>query len=67
VTALIRFSGPFNFTGSPTLSLPSGLTADGLPLSLQLVGRHLDEATLCRVGEAFEALDASPKRRPPHA
>jgi amidase len=67
VTALIRFTGPFNFSGSPTLSLPSGFTSDGLPYSLQLVGRHLDEATLCRVGQAFEALDASPRRRPPHA
>lgn len=67
VTALIRFTGPFNFTGSPTLSLPSGFSAEGLPLSLQLVGRHLDEATLCRVGQAFEALDPGPKRRPPHA
>jgi amidase len=67
VTPLIRFTAPFDFSGSPTLSLPSGFTPDGLPLSLQLVGRHGEEATLCGVGAAFEAADASPRRRPPHA
>jgi amidase len=67
VTALLRFTGPYDFSGSPTLSLPSGFTSDGLPLSLQLVGRHCDEAMLCAVGAAFEAADTSPRRRPPHA
>jgi amidase len=51
----LRFTLPFNFNGAPTLSLPCGLTAEGLPLSLQFVGRHLSEALLCRVGQAFEA------------
>jgi amidase len=50
----MRFSAPFNLSGSPTLSLPCGFTADGLPLGVQLVGRHLEEATLCRVGQAYE-------------
>jgi amidase len=45
---------PFNFSGSPTLSVPCGFSADGLPLSVQFVGRALSEATLCRVGHAFE-------------
>jgi amidase len=67
VAPLIRFTAPYDFSGSPTLSLPSGFTPDGLPLSLQLVGRHGGEATLCSVGAAFEAADASPRRRPPHA
>jgi len=67
VAPLIRFSAPSDFSGSPTLSIPSGFTPEGLPLSLQLVGRHCDEATLCRVGQAFEERDARPRRRPPHA
>ncbi|HVP30307.1 MAG TPA: amidase [Myxococcota bacterium] len=67
VAPILRFTGPFNFSGSPTLSVPSGLTPEGLPLSLQLVGRHGGEATLCRVGRAFEAMDARPRPRPPLA
>src|SRR5262249_53182048 len=39
----LRFTAPFNFSGNPTLSLPCGFSADGLPYSLQLVGRHGDE------------------------
>ncbi len=45
---------PFNLTGHPALSVPMGF-ADGLPLGLQIVGRHGDEATLLRIGAAFEA------------
>lgn len=45
---------PFNFSGSPTLSVPCGFSADGLPLSVQFVGRRLSEAVLCRLGHAFE-------------
>jgi amidase len=49
-----KFTVPFDFSGNPTLSLPCGFTDDGLPLSLQLVARHLDEELLCRAGFAFE-------------
>jgi amidase len=45
---------PFNFSGSPTLSVHCGFSADGLPLSVQLVGRSLSEPTICRAGYAFE-------------
>jgi amidase len=45
---------PFNFSGSPTLSVPCGFSADGLPLSVQLVGRRLSESVLCRIGHAYE-------------
>jgi amidase len=67
VSPLLRFTAPFDFNGRPTLSLPGGFTADGLPLSLQLVGKLRSESTLCRLGRAFEAADPSPRRRPPHA
>jgi amidase len=49
-----RFTFPFNCTGSPTLSVPCGFTADGLPHSLQLVGRDSEEPLLCRVGHAYQ-------------
>jgi Asp-tRNA(Asn)/Glu-tRNA(Gln) amidotransferase A subunit family amidase len=47
---------PFNFSGSPTLSVPCGFPAEGLPLGVQFVGRRLSEAVLCRVGHAFERI-----------
>lgn len=54
INRVARFTAPFNVTGSPTLSLPSGFSAAGLPLGVQLVGRHQDEALLCRAGHAFQ-------------
>jgi len=48
------YSQPFNFSGSPTLSVPCGFSTDGLPLSVQFVGRRLSESVLCRVGHAYE-------------
>jgi aspartyl-tRNA(Asn)/glutamyl-tRNA(Gln) amidotransferase subunit A len=42
------FNSPWSHTGSPTVSFPIGLSADGLPLGLQLVGRHFDEPRLFR-------------------
>ena len=64
---MLKFTAPFNFSGSPTLSLPCGFSEDGLPLSLQLVGRHLDEARLFRLGHAFEEATDWHRRRPPLA
>lgn len=49
-----RYTYPYNFSRNPTLSLPCGFDREMLPISLQLVGRHFDEAGLCRVGHAFE-------------
>ena len=56
---------PFNITGSPTLALPCGFSASGLPLSLQLAGRPFDEATVLRVGHAYEQATRWHTRRPP--
>jgi len=47
------FTVPANLAGVPGLSLPCGMV-DGLPAGLQLVGRPFDEATLFRVGAAFQ-------------
>ena len=43
-----RFTFPFNVTGQPTLSLPSGFAPSGLPLGIQLIAPHLEEGRLCR-------------------
>ena len=50
-----RFTIPYDFSGSPTISLPAGLNSEGLPLSIQFVGRHLTEPMLVQVGYAYEA------------
>ena len=45
---------PFNVTGHPALAMPTGLSRDGLPLSVQFVARYFDEANLFRVARAWE-------------
>jgi Asp-tRNA(Asn)/Glu-tRNA(Gln) amidotransferase A subunit family amidase len=60
---LQRFASPFNLGRQPTLSLPCGKGAP--PPSLQLVARPLGEATLCRVGQAFEQATDWHHLRPP--
>jgi amidase len=54
VGPIVLYQAPFNFSGSPTISVPMGFSATGLPLSLQLVGRHCEEALLIRVAAAYE-------------
>lgn len=49
-----RLTRPFNGLGLPALSLPCGLARTGVPLAFQLVGRPFDEATILRLGHAFE-------------
>jgi len=52
--ALVRFTSPFDLTGSPTLSLPCGFDTAGMPTSLQLVARREGEAMLAAAGGAWE-------------
>jgi len=49
-----RFTRPFNALGLPALSVPCGWSADGRPLAFQVVGRPFDEATVLRLGCAWE-------------
>ena len=49
-----RFTGPFDFTGSPTLTMQSGLTKDGMPIAIQFVARHFEEDLLVRAGHAYQ-------------
>ncbi|MBV9969647.1 MAG: hypothetical protein JO228_06665, partial [Xanthobacteraceae bacterium] len=55
---------PFNVTGNPVLALPTGFAKNGLPLGMQIVGRAFDEATVLRVGAAYEAATGSMSKRP---
>lgn len=45
---------PFNLTGNPVASIPCGVSPDGMPIGLQIVGRRLDDALVLRASRAFE-------------
>ncbi|MBD3108862.1 Asp-tRNA(Asn)/Glu-tRNA(Gln) amidotransferase subunit GatA [Bacillus sp. AGMB 02131] len=45
---------PVNLAGVPGISVPCGLSEQGLPLGLQIIGKHFDESTVYRVAHAFE-------------
>ncbi|MFJ7639778.1 Asp-tRNA(Asn)/Glu-tRNA(Gln) amidotransferase subunit GatA [Peribacillus sp. NPDC097225] len=45
---------PVNLAGVPGISVPCGFAANGLPLGLQMIGKHFDESTIYRAAHAFE-------------
>jgi aspartyl-tRNA(Asn)/glutamyl-tRNA(Gln) amidotransferase subunit A len=56
-----------NYFGLPGLSLPAGFSTNGLPIGFQLVGKPFDEATLLRLGHAFQGATDWHRRIPPLA
>ncbi|TIU27583.1 MAG: amidase, partial [Mesorhizobium sp.] len=63
-TAICQYTGVFNVTGQPAVSLPLAQSASGLPIGLQIVGRFGDEATLVRVARDLEEARPWSVRRP---
>ena len=63
-SALTRFTGPTDLTGHPSLSIPCGNNASGLPVGLQLIGRPFDEVALYRFGSAYEKTAAGGSTTP---
>jgi aspartyl-tRNA(Asn)/glutamyl-tRNA(Gln) amidotransferase subunit A len=59
-TALTRFTGLTNLNGFPSISIPCGLSASGLPIGFQLIGKPLDEANLYRFANAYEQVGGIP-------
>jgi aspartyl-tRNA(Asn)/glutamyl-tRNA(Gln) amidotransferase subunit A len=55
---------PVNLAGVPGISVPNGFSSDGLPLGLQIIGKHFDESTIYRVAHAFEQATDFHKKRP---
>ena len=43
-----------DLAGIPCMSVPCGLTAEGLPVGLQIITRHFDESTMFRIADAYE-------------
>jgi aspartyl-tRNA(Asn)/glutamyl-tRNA(Gln) amidotransferase subunit A len=52
--AVLRFSRPANFTGHPAISVPCGMTREGLPIGLQIIAPHCQEARILRIAYHYE-------------
>lgn len=55
---------PVNLAGVPGISLPCGFSSEGLPIGLQIIGKHFDEATIYRAAHAFEQATDHHKQKP---
>ena len=60
-----QFTIPADLAGTPTLSLCCGYNEKGWPYSMQFLGRRLSEATLCRIGHAYQQSTSWHQRHPP--
>ena len=58
------FTYPFNFTGQPAASIPAGFSKDGLPVGMQIVGRHYDDVGVLRISKAFQDISPWQDRAP---
>ncbi len=63
-TPLATFTRAVNYVGACGLSLPAGFSPDGLPIGMQLIGAPFADATLVRMGRAFQAVTDWHLRRP---
>jgi amidase len=54
VANAVRFTSPFNLSGSPTLTMAGGFDSEGAPIGFQLVGGHRDESRLLALGAAYQ-------------
>jgi amidase len=64
IADLLRYSGPFNLTGMPALTLNGGFDRRGAPVGFQLVGKRLSEDLLLRVGHAYQSITDWHTRHP---
>lgn len=56
ISAVLRYTCPFDMSGSPTITLPGGFTEGGMPVAFQFVSRHFEESLLLRAGWAFQQI-----------
>jgi amidase len=64
IASRLRYTAPIDMSGHPTLTLPGGMTADGVPVGFQIVGRRFDEAGILAAGHAFQQATDWHTRRP---
>jgi aspartyl-tRNA(Asn)/glutamyl-tRNA(Gln) amidotransferase subunit A len=60
----LRYTAPWNLLGLPAINVPCGFSRDGLPVSIQIVGRAFDDATVLRIARAYERVTDWHLRRP---
>jgi amidase len=65
LSGLVRYTCPFDMTGSPTITLPGGFTAQGMPIAFQFVARHFEEDLLVRAGWHYQQATDWHRRHPP--
>jgi aspartyl-tRNA(Asn)/glutamyl-tRNA(Gln) amidotransferase subunit A len=64
LSAIMQYTGVASLTGLPSMSVPCGFSADGLPIGMQIIGRPFDERTIFRVGYAYQAVTGWHQREP---
>ncbi|CAN5731690.1 amidase [soil metagenome] len=64
ISAVLRYTCPFDMSGSPTITLPGGFTPGGMPVAFQFVSRHFEESLLVRAGWAFQQMTDWHRRHP---
>jgi len=64
IMSWMTYTYPFNMTGLPAASIPSGWTNSGLPIGMQIVGKRYDERTVLQVSKAFEEVSPWQDIRP---
>ena len=67
ILAFMPFTPPQNFTGQPAMSIPAGVSPDGLPEAVHLVGRPHDGSTLVSLAAQLESVRPWAHHRPPAA
>ena len=65
LAAIMRFTGIPSLTGLPALSVPCGFDADGMPIGMQIMGPHLSEETLLRIGHMYQNQTDWHRKHPP--
>ena len=64
LNAIMRYTAPYDFSGSPTVTLPNGFDNAGMPLSMQIVGPKLGEGVIIRAGCAYQSVTDWHTRQP---
>jgi aspartyl-tRNA(Asn)/glutamyl-tRNA(Gln) amidotransferase subunit A len=67
IAACTRFTRAVNYLGLPAIAVPCGFDPNGMPLSMQLIGRPHSEAMLLKVADAFQRVARHHEKRPPAA